>query len=63
MITPLTYSRKIYDEGWKADNEKQLRRGIYRKFGEIDFQVVQSLMGDVRRRLHLVEEHGPFYFI
>lgn len=56
-------SRKVYDGGWQAENEEQLRRRIFRKIGEIDVQVVQNLMRDVRRKLRLIEQHGPFHLI
>lgn len=56
-------SRKVYDGGWQAANEEQLRRRIYRKIREVDGEVVQNLMRDVRRKLRLVEEHGPLHLI
>lgn len=56
-------SRKVYDGGWEAQNEEELRRRIYRKVREIDVNAVQNLMLHVRRKLRLVEDHGPLYLI
>ncbi|MBK5647740.1 MAG: hypothetical protein I4N51_12150 [Acinetobacter sp.] len=56
-------SRKVYDGGWQADNEEQLRRRIFRKIREIDVQAVQNFMTDVRRKLRLIEQHGPLRLV
>lgn len=56
-------SRKVYDGGWQAENEEQLRRRIFRKIREVDVQAVQNLMRDVRRKLRLIEQHGPLHLI
>lgn len=56
-------SRKVYDGGWEAQNEEQLRRRISRKIREIDVNTVQNLMRDIRRKLRLVEDHGPLYLL
>lgn len=56
-------SRKVYNGGWEAQNEDELRRRIYRKVREIDVNVVQNLMLGVRRKLRLVEDQGPFCLI
>ncbi|KAJ8953384.1 hypothetical protein NQ318_023501 [Aromia moschata] len=37
-------SRKVYDRGWEAQNEQQLRRRIFEKLREIDLNSVQGLM-------------------
>lgn len=52
-------SRKVYNNGWEAENEEQLRRRIYQKIHEIDVPTVQNLMRDVRRKLRIIEEQGP----
>ncbi|CAH1114525.1 unnamed protein product [Psylliodes chrysocephalus] len=44
-------SRRLYDEKWQAQNEKQLRRRIFRKICEIDVVAVQDLISNVRRKL------------
>ncbi|KAJ8935855.1 hypothetical protein NQ318_016875, partial [Aromia moschata] len=49
-------SRKVYDRGWEAQNEQQLRRRIFEKLRELDLNSVQGLMRDIRRKLRLVEE-------
>lgn len=54
-------SRKVYHGGWEARNEEELRRRIYVKLREIELQSVQRLMRDVRRKLRLIEEHGPHH--
>ncbi|KAJ8909948.1 hypothetical protein NQ315_004015 [Exocentrus adspersus] len=56
-------SRKVYDRGWEAQNEQQLRRRIFEKLREIDLNSVQGLMRDIRRNLRLVEEYGPLHII
>ncbi|KAJ8941803.1 hypothetical protein NQ318_015928 [Aromia moschata] len=55
--------RKIYDRGWEAQNEQQLRRRIFEKLREIDLNSVHGLMKDIRRKLRLVEEYGPHNLI
>lgn len=52
-------SRKVYDNGWEATDEEHLRRRIYQKIREIDINSVQSLMRQVRRKLRVIEDHGP----
>lgn len=56
-------SRKVYHGGWEAQNEEQLRRRIYEKLREVDLESVQHLMRDIRRKLRLVEEHGPLHIV
>jgi hypothetical protein len=41
-------SRRIYNNGWEAQNEEQLRRRISRKIREIDAMAVQRMMQRVR---------------
>ncbi|CAH1110287.1 unnamed protein product [Psylliodes chrysocephalus] len=52
-------SRKVYDKGWEATNEDQLRRRIFQKIREIEPALVQRKMGQVRRKLRLIEDNGP----
>lgn len=52
-------TRKIYDNGWEAQNEAQLRGRIYQKIREIDINIVQNMMGHVRQKLRTIEDHGP----
>ncbi|CAH1104439.1 unnamed protein product [Psylliodes chrysocephalus] len=41
-------SKKVYDNGWEAENEEQLRRKIYQKIQEINVATIQSL--DTKKR-------------
>lgn len=52
-------SRKVYDKGWEATNEDQLRRRVFQKIREIEPDLVQRMMGQVRRKLRLIEDNGP----
>jgi hypothetical protein len=56
-------SRKIYNNGWEAQNEEQLRRRISRKIREIDAVVVQRMMQRVRGKLRQIENNGPLSII
>ena len=56
-------SRKVYGGAWEAQNEEELRRRIDRKVREIDVNAVQNLMLGARRKLRIVEDHGPLYLI
>jgi hypothetical protein len=53
-------SRKIYNNGWEAQNEEQLRRRISRKIREIDAVAVQRMMQRVRGKLRQIENNGHF---
>ncbi|KAJ8921321.1 hypothetical protein NQ315_002935 [Exocentrus adspersus] len=63
LILNFTLSRKVYDRGWEAQNEQQLRRRIFEKLRETDLNSVQGLMRDIRRNLRLVEEYGPLHIM
>ncbi|XP_030752754.1 uncharacterized protein LOC115879873 [Sitophilus oryzae] len=52
-------SRKVYNNGWEAQNDEQLRRRIFRKIREIDAQVVQRMMQRVSGILRQIENNGP----
>lgn len=52
-------SRKVYDNGWEAENEEQLRRRIFQKIREIDVATIQSLMRHLRTKIRRIEDHGP----
>lgn len=52
-------AQKVYENGWEARNEQQLRQRIFRKTREIDLNGAQNLMRPVRRVLRVIEERGP----
>lgn len=52
-------SRKVYDNGWEAQNEQQLRTRIFQKIREVDVNIVQRQMRHVRRKLRAIEDNGP----
>ncbi|CAH1101845.1 unnamed protein product [Psylliodes chrysocephalus] len=52
-------TRKIYDNGWEAQNQDQLRRRIYQKVREVDLEACQALMRQLRTKLRRIREHGP----
>lgn len=52
-------SRLVYDQGWEAKTEQQLISRIQRKLKEVDIEVIQEMMGKVRRALRKIEDNGP----
>lgn len=56
-------SRKVYDNGWEAQNEDVLRRRIFQKIREIDVMTVQNLMRGVRQKLRAIEDNGPLSIV
>ncbi|XP_050515006.1 uncharacterized protein LOC126890196 [Diabrotica virgifera virgifera] len=52
-------SQMVYNNGWEAQNEDQLRRRILQKFREIDLETVQRLIAHARPNLRAIEDHGP----
>jgi transposase len=51
---------KIYEGGWEATTELQLKRRIYQKIKQIDMKVVQHMMTSIRTKLRKIEDKGPF---
>lgn len=51
--------RKVYENGWEAQNEQQLRARIFRKIREVDPNIVQRKMRQVLAKLRAIEDHGP----
>jgi O-phosphoseryl-tRNA(Cys) synthetase len=56
-------SGRVYNNGWKAQNEEQLRRRIMQKIREVDLVSVQNLMRYIKRKLRAIEDHGPLAII
>jgi hypothetical protein len=56
-------SGRVYNNGWKAQNEQQLRRRIMQKIREVDLVSVQNLMRYIKRKLRAIEDHGPLAII
>lgn len=52
-------SRLVYDGGWEAKTEKQLIGRIQRKLKEVDTDVIQRMMGKVKKILRKIEDNGP----
>lgn len=52
-------SRKVYDNGWEAQNEQQLRARILRKIREVDMNAVQRKMRQILPTLRTIEDNGP----
>lgn len=50
---------KVYDNGWEARNQQQLRQRILQKVREVDLESVQTLMRHIRQKLRLIEDRGP----
>ena len=53
-------ANKVYDGGWEAKTELQLKRRISQKIKQIDLGIVQDMMETVRMKLRKVEDKGPF---
>jgi transposase len=52
-------SRLVYENGWEAKTEKQLRRRIFKKLREVDIKVVQGMMEGIKSKLRKIEDAGP----
>ncbi|CAH1102270.1 unnamed protein product [Psylliodes chrysocephalus] len=59
LIEDALLSRKVYDNGWEAENTEQIRRRIYQKIREIDVATIQSLMRNLTTKIRRIEDHGP----
>ncbi len=51
---------KVYDGGWKAKSESQLKRRICQKIKKINFNIVQHMMETIKTKLRKVEDKRPF---
>lgn len=49
--------RKVFDNGWQAQFEEQLRQRILQKIIDMDLATVQSCMEHVRPKLRVFEDH------
>jgi hypothetical protein len=47
---------EVYDGGWKAKSESQIKRRIFQKIKQIDFKIVQHMMETIRTKLRKVED-------
>lgn len=45
------------EKGWEAANA--LRAAFFQKIRKVDFVIVQSMMGQVKRNLRVMEDNGP----
>ena len=50
---------KLYEKGWEVNNEDELIKRIRLCVRKIDFSVVQVMIGDVRKKIRKIEDHGP----
>ena len=53
------FKRKVYENGWEAQNEQQLVGRIKRKLKEVDVSVCQNMILKVRKILRKIEDNGP----
>ena len=51
---------KVYEGGWEAKTEQQLKRRISQKIKSIDLVVIQSMMKGINGKLRKIEQKGPF---
>jgi hypothetical protein len=56
-------SGRVYNNGWKAQNEEPLKRRIMQKIREVDLVSVQNPMRYIKRKLRAIEDHGPLAII
>jgi transposase len=53
-------SNKVYEGGWEAKNQQQLTNRIKSKLKQIDLNIVQAMICDIRKKLRKIEDKGPF---
>jgi hypothetical protein len=53
----------VYEDGWQAKTERQLRQRIRQKISEIQIEYLQCLMGGVKTKLRKIDDEGVFCFI
>ncbi len=53
-------SDKVYEGGWEAKTELQLKRRIRTKLKQIDMKIVQKMMTTIRTKLRKIEDKGPY---
>ena len=51
---------KVYEGGWEARTQQQLKNRIQKKLKEIDLNLVQTMMKGIRTKLRKIEDEGPF---
>jgi len=51
---------KVYEGGWEAKSELQLKRRICQKIKQIDIDVLQQMVDKIRTKLRKVEDKEPF---
>jgi hypothetical protein len=54
------FSNKVYEGGWEAKTELQLKRRINQKIKKKDIKVVQRMMTTIRTKLRKIEDKGLF---
>ncbi|CAM4849386.1 unnamed protein product [Rotaria magnacalcarata] len=59
----LILAGKVYEGGWEAKTELQLKRRIFQKIKKIDMNVVQHMMMSIRTKLRKIEDKGPFSLV
>ncbi|CAF4988857.1 unnamed protein product, partial [Rotaria sp. Silwood1] len=53
-------ANKVYEGGWEATTELQLKQRIRKKIKEVDMKVVSNMMNTIRTKLRKIENSGPF---
>jgi hypothetical protein len=53
-------SQMVYEDGWQAKTERQLRPRIRQKISQIQIEYLQRLMGGVKTKLRKIADEGVF---
>ncbi len=53
-------SAKVYEGGWQVKNEDQLKGRIRAKIKEFELKNLQSLLGEVKKRLRSIADNGYY---
>lgn len=53
---------KVYQGGWQAENEQQLKRKIKKCLREFDWEAVQALCAKVKKNLRKAADQSPRSF-
>ena len=53
-------TQKVYEGGWEAENEDQLKRRIRAKIKEVDLNALQKLFRGFKQKLRSIADHGVF---
>lgn len=51
--------QKVYEDGWEAKSNQQLKNRIKLCARKVDMNVVQKMIGGIKSKLRKIEDHGP----